>query len=160
MVFRGSRLVALSVLLGGAALLSSACGNDAVGVEACRTIEEARCKRAPQCGVDMSVPVHRDSPSHDVDACIRYYNDACLHGLATDKDPGGVATQACVDAIMGPNCSVVLAPETSPACAFLIPPVVEAAAADAGDDAADSGASTDLSDASIETLVDALSQIL
>ncbi len=84
MAFRGSRILAVSFLLAGGAMLSSACGNDAVGVEACRTIEEARCKRAPQCGVDMSVPVHRDTPSHDVDACIRYYNDACLHGLATD----------------------------------------------------------------------------
>jgi len=145
--------------LAGGSILASACGTDAVGVEACRQIEEARCKRAPQCGIDMSLPVHRDTPSHDVDACIRYYRDACLHGLATTKEPGAVQVQACIDAINTPDCTVVKNPETNPACAFLIPPVETTT--DSGTEDTDATTeSTDLSDASVETLVDALSQIL
>lgn len=154
-----SRVVALSFALAAGAIIATACGNDAVGVEACRQIEEARCKRGPQCGIDMSIPVHRGTPSHDVDACIRYYRDACLHGLATDKEPGAVQVQACIDAINTPDCTVVKNPETSPACAFLIPPV-ETPADSGTEDADATTASTDLSDASVETLVDALSQIL
>jgi len=107
-----------------------ACGTDAQGIEACRTIEEARCRRAPSCGVDLSQPVHRDAPKTDVDACIRYYHDACLHGLET-PDPGGPSVQACVAAIQSAGCDVVLHPESNPSCAFL----TAATAADAGADA-------------------------
>ena len=41
-------------------------------------------------------------PRQDVGACKRYYDDACLHGLATTTDPGAVDVQACVDAINNP----------------------------------------------------------
>ena len=121
-----------------AVLAVVACGTDAVGVEACRQIEEARCKMAPNCpssGIDLSKPVHRDSPKTDIDACIRFYRDACLHGLTTPTDPGQVAVKACVDAINQGDCNVLVHPETHPSCAFLVPPP-PATTTDAGTDAA------------------------
>jgi hypothetical protein len=113
-------VVALAVVGLGSAF---ACGTDPVGVESCRQIERARCENAPSCGIALDHPVHRgDSPEDDVRACIRYYDDACLHGLVTDTDPGAVATQACVDAINAGDCAVVKNPETTSACSFLTPP--------------------------------------
>ncbi len=115
-----------------AALLACvlACGTDPVGVEACRKIERVRCESAPACGIDISKPVHSGkSAESDVAACIRYYDDQCLHGLAAGKDPGPQAVDACVNAIITGDCSVVKTPESNAACAFLIPPVTGDAAA-------------------------------
>ena len=81
-------LAALATPLGGLAL--AACGSDAVGIDACRKIEELRCQIAPQC-----------SPGFDVDRCTRFYRDACLNGLQntnTSTDPNTLA-QGCVDAL-------------------------------------------------------------
>ena len=125
-------LVPVALALGLASAV--ACGNDPVGVDACRQIETARCENASSCGIDLSTPVHRgDSPSLDVGACKRYYQDACLHGFVTTEDPGAVRVQECVDVINDPNtsCDVIRAPEKHPSCAFLIPPV--AAPADTAD---------------------------
>lgn len=123
--------VTLPVVASLGVLVLGACGTDAQGIETCRQIEEARCKRAPTCGVDLSIPVHRDSPKTDIDACIRWYHDACLHGLEV-SDPGTPATQACVKAITtSASCDVVVHPESDPACAWLVP----APASDAGSDA-------------------------
>jgi hypothetical protein len=133
------KLISISlVALASATVFLIACGTDATGIEACRQIEEARCRKAPGCGVDMNVPPHRDSPKQDVEACVRYYRDACLHGMAV-ADPGHPQTQSCVDAILAGDCPTVLNPETHPACAFLIPPNTPPpdAAADAPPDAAD-----------------------
>ena len=94
-----------------------------------RQIEEARCYRALECGISLASPVHRGD---DVAACVKFYKDDCLHGLASKNDPGGPKLQACVQAISGGVCSVVVAPETDPACAFLIP--APAAVVDAGAD--------------------------
>src|SRR5262249_8311596 len=103
--------------------LALACGTDAVGVESCRTIEKTRCENAPRCGIDLTKPRHEgSSPDDHVAACARFYDDACLHGLAAPTDPGAVAVQACVDAINAGDCTVVKNPETHPACAFLVPP--------------------------------------
>lgn len=85
----------------------------------------------------MSRPKHRDN--NDVEACINHYRDACLHGFVTPADPGGVAVQKCVDAINSGNCGIVLKPETSPDCAFLLPPPPTPATTDAGTDADDAG---------------------
>jgi hypothetical protein len=120
------------------ALGAGACGTDAFGIEACRQIEEARCRNAPNCGGDfnLGLPPHQDS---DVGSCIRYYRDACLHGLTTPPDPGAVAVKACVDAINEGDCAVIKKPETHPKCSFLIPPPPPAtpdAAADVAPDAA------------------------
>jgi hypothetical protein len=127
----------LFATLASATLALAACGTDATGVEACRQIEEARCKKAPGCGVNMNVPPHKGSASQDIDACVRFYRDACLHGMSV-ADPGGPATQSCVDAITNGDCPTVLHPESNAACVFLIPPNTPApdAAADAPADAA------------------------
>lgn len=120
-----------------------ACGTDAVGIEACREIEGARCELAPACGIDMSIPKHWGGSGTDVTSCQRYYRDACLHGLASGIEPGNVALQDCVAAVRAGDCNVVRTPELHPACAFLIPPapppepvVVDDAGADATSDAA------------------------
>jgi hypothetical protein len=126
---------ALAVLgaLGATYLL--ACGTEPVGVESCRTIEQARCENAPSCGIDLTHPVHEGStPERDVAACIRFYEDACMHGMVAPNDPGSVAVSACVDAINNGDCAVVKNPETHPACAFLVPPApLPAPPQDAGD---------------------------
>jgi hypothetical protein len=134
---RAGVAVAAALVVAGA----MACGSEAVGVAACRKIEGARCENARSCGLDLTKPVHRsDSPSDDVGACKRFYEDACLHGLVTPTEPGSVAVQACVDAINStPDCEIVKSPEKSPACAFLVPPApaptetVDAATVDAAD---------------------------
>ena len=136
--------------LGAAA---AACGNGAVGVQACRDIETARCESAPSCpaslpageGTDLSSPVPTGDP---VAACVRYYNDACLHGLETSVAPSNVAVNACVSAIQAAGkaaakgntaaCATIVSPQNVAACAFLIPidagtPAVADAAATSAD---------------------------
>ena len=128
-------LVLAALALGLATAL--ACGTDGVGVDACRQIEGARCESANSCGIDLSKPVHRtDSPSGDVGACKRYYEDACLHGLVTTEDPGAVKVQDCVNVLNDPatSCDIVRNPEKHPSCAFLIPPAAPVVPADAAAD--------------------------
>jgi hypothetical protein len=140
----------IGLLVGTAVVVISvaACGTDAVGIETCRQIEDARCQQAVHCpvatvdgGIDLSLPVHRNSPTTDIASCIRYYHDACLHGLAV-PDPGAVVANACIAAINTGDCQTVAHPETAPACAWLIPPaaVISDAAADV--DAADAAIDT------------------
>lgn len=132
---------ALLVGLAGVGLAAAmACGTQPVGVESCRKIEIARCENANACGIDLSKPVHRgDTPSLDVGACKRYYEDACLHGLVIPEDPGAVIVDACVEAINDPanGCDVVKSPEKHPKCAFLLPPAAPAPAPVAPDAATD-----------------------
>jgi len=117
----------------------SGCGTDAVGVDACRQVEEARCQQAPSCGISLEPPY--SNAGTDVDACIRFYDTACLHGLASGNDPGAIDVNACVNAINNNGCSVVTAPETDPNCAWLIPPTPPSVpdASDATTDASDAG---------------------
>ena len=114
---------------------ATGCGTSATGIDACRQIEGARCRRAPACGILLQPPYH--TVGSDVDACIRFYDLACLHGL-TVNDPGSAAVQACTLAINDNGCAVVQRPESDPACAWL-----DAGAAssspDASADAADAG---------------------
>jgi hypothetical protein len=133
---RGSVLLALAVAV-ATAPLAAACGTDAVGVDACRQIESARCQQAPGCNISLQPPYHQTGT--DVDACIRFYDSACLHGLASGNDPGQTALNACVKAIQNNGCSVVQAPETDPACSFLVPAGEDASSASTPD------ASTDVS---------------
>jgi hypothetical protein len=142
-----SRHAALALLLPALAGPASACGTDAIGIDACRRIESARCKAAPTCHVALDPP--HTTAGTDVDACIRFYDTACLHGLAVNSDPGTTAVNACVAAIGDHPCSpgganLVQTPEQDPACAWLVPPP---AAADAGSGAAD-GPQAEASDAS------------
>jgi hypothetical protein len=96
---------------------AGACGTDAVGVDTCRRIESERCMRAPGCGFSLQPPYHTSGT--DVAACVRFYDEACLHGLAGVGDPGRVEADQCVAAIGDGGCSVVLHPESDPACAWL-----------------------------------------
>ncbi len=138
---RGSVLLALAVAA-ATAPLAAACGTDAVGVDACRQIEDARCQQAPSCNISLQPPYHQ--AGSDVDACIRYYDTACLHGLASGNDPGQTAVNTCVQAIQTGGCAVVEAPETDPACSFLIPAGQDAAIPSLPQDAS-SDAATDAS---------------
>ena len=85
----------LSTSLAAGALLTAlapaSCGTDAVGVEACRTIETARCEAATACGFT----------AEKVESCTLFYRDQCLHGVES-ADAGVPATEvidACVAAI-------------------------------------------------------------
>lgn len=70
-------------------LVASGCGSDAVGVDACRDIEAARCEAAQHCGfLDESV-----------EQCQRFYRDHCLHGIKSGKEPGDIALDRCIGAI-------------------------------------------------------------
>jgi hypothetical protein len=126
-------MVALALLLVGPAAVNG-CGTDAVDVDGCRQIEEARCRQAPACGIALDTP--NFTSGTDVDACVRYYDDACLHGLAVN-DPGPSAVSACVAAIEADTkakdgCIVVRAPQTDVvACGWLQPAPTNDAAADA-----------------------------
>ena len=59
-------LVALSV---------AHCGNDAVAVEACRTIESKRCEASMGC-------IDSIADEDDVTSCQLFYRDQCLFGMA------------------------------------------------------------------------------
>jgi len=123
-----------------ASALAWACGTDAVGVDTCKRIERERCRWVVACGINVDTPTRlkRDLGTTGVDDCIRFYDDACLHGMAV-ADPGDAAVAACIDAINSGNCDVVRHPETDPACAWLIPPPDSGSNVDAAD-AADASA--------------------
>jgi hypothetical protein len=133
MAMRGTPFLAfLSFLVLAAS--APACGTDAVGVEACREIENARCNRTVECGISLEQP----RPAGDaVEACRRFYLDACLHGIQSAKDPTVAEKKACIEAITAGSCDVVREPQRAPACAFIIPP----------DTPADAGADTSTTDA-------------
>ena len=123
--------------LAAVAAVGAGCGTDATGVEACRQIEDARCRRAPGCGIAIEPPY--STMGSAVDACIRFYDTACLHGLES-SDPGPVVVGQCVAAIRDGGCTIVASPEKSPACAWLSPtPLPEAAPADVVEAEADGG---------------------
>lgn len=87
-----SYLRALSATLLSAAttftlVTASGCGTNAIGVDDCRDIQQARCRAGKACGIVDDVP-----------ACERYYRDHCLHGLAISP-PAGTSVAACVDVI-------------------------------------------------------------
>jgi hypothetical protein len=125
--------MAFGLAAGGALLLFGACGTSAVDVQACRTIEEARCERAQACGISLATPVH---DGNNVDFCIRFYDDQCLHGLVTQQVPGTTAVNACV-ADINKSCTYVINPQASTNCSFLIPGLDASVSEDAGDSGAD-----------------------
>jgi len=134
------RIIGLAAL----SLCAASCGTSPVGVNACKQIEEARCRRAPACGVSLQPPF--STSGSDVDECIRFYDVECLHGLEV-PDPGPAAVSACVSAVQSSACDAG-SPlfETDPSCDWLTQiPVAEAAvvvveaAADVDDAAADAG---------------------
>jgi len=131
-MLRGPLLLALAGLA-AAVPLAGGCGTGAVGIDACRQIEDARCRKAPDCQINLQPPYHQ--AGSNVDECIRFYDAACMHGFASNNDPGASAVSACVAAIENNGCSVVQSPESDPACSFLIP-----AGTDGGTDASDAAA--------------------
>ena len=67
---------------------ASGCGTDAIAVDECRDIENARCEAGKFCGfVD------------DVEQCKRFYRDQCLHGMAAGERPGALRIKECVATI-------------------------------------------------------------
>ncbi|WP_437603517.1 hypothetical protein [Sorangium sp. So ce590] len=90
--------------LGAVTLATQSCGNDAVGVDACRQIEAARCEAAAAC------PEWVGSADADerVKTCVEFYWDQCLHGIENDgtggdnraaAEPTDGQVKACVDAV-------------------------------------------------------------
>jgi hypothetical protein len=107
----------------------ASCGNGAVGTNACRQIEEARCRKAPSCpNISLEPPYH--TADGDVQACIRAVDIACLHGLPV-ADPGGASVSLCVAAIQNDGCGTVDAPQTDPACAWLVAPAASSSSSSA-----------------------------
>ena len=123
--------IALTLALAGT-LAGGGCGTDAVGTDACRKIEQTRCRKATSCP-DLGL-----RGSVGVEECVQYARDRCLHGLAV-ADPGPPAIDACVAAIAeASSCEIVASPETAPACAFLkAPTTVDAGPDTPSDDATD-----------------------
>jgi hypothetical protein len=131
------------VAAGAISLVASAfvaCGTDAMGTDACRKIEQARCRKAPAC------PELHVQPGTGVEECTQFARDRCLHGLAV-PDPGPAAVDQCVAAIEAAStCDGIDAPETLPACTFLLPlptpdagPEAAEAASDASEDLPEGG---------------------
>jgi hypothetical protein len=129
----------LVALLGLAAAIgfALACGQAANGVDACTSIEHARCNWIVQCFADSGLPNYGlPTPTSNfgpnglgaVDECYRFYDDACLHGLVTTITPTDTQVGSCVMAInSATDCNIVFNPGEADACAFLT--------ADAGSDA-------------------------
>ena len=86
--------VALAIGLPALAAAVS-CDSGAVGVNACRDIEDARCEAGLPCGIIA-----------DVAACKRFYRDHCLHGLASLTVPSADQVGACTNTIaLAGECS-------------------------------------------------------
>jgi hypothetical protein len=77
-----------SAMLAFLVVHASGCGTEAVGVDECRDIEDARCEAGKYCGL-----------GDDVDACKRFYRDQCLHGMASGDRPGAPRVKECVATI-------------------------------------------------------------
>lgn len=135
------RVGALAVLWVGAMgllVFATGCGTSPVGVGACKQIEEARCRRAPACGVSIQPPY--STSGSEVDECIRFYDVQCLHGLAV-ADPGTDAVNACVASIQTSPCNGGLPLfETATACDWLTTLPAAEASADAEESETDAGA--------------------
>ncbi len=153
------RLLSATLLSAASAfglVAASGCGTEAVGVDACRDIELARCDAGPHCGL-----------IEDAAACRRFYRDHCLHGLAAPaargasvaacvnviKAAGRCAAEdaesslaACSEPVTSPQpglqraCDVVSHPERASECAFLLPD--DAPEATGGQPAADGAGGT------------------
>jgi hypothetical protein len=123
----GSRVVVVLLAIAITVAFALACGQAANSVDACTSIEHARCNWIVQCFADAGplpygLPTRRSDSdaSSPVDDCYRYYNDACLHGLVSNVQPSAASVTACVTAINNAtDCTIVYNPETADACAFL-----------------------------------------
>jgi hypothetical protein len=118
-------------------LVAAACGTDPQGVDACREIEQARCRRAPSCP-ELGIPADQ------VTACIEFTRDQCLHGLATN-DPGAPVVDKCASAIENPatSCALVASPQDIAECSFIVPPEEQDAGRVVNPDASAAGLDAD-----------------
>ncbi len=138
----GAAPVARTLALALSLAVPIACGSGAAGIDACKQVESARCRAAGACGVQLEPPY--STAGGDVDACIRFYDVACLHGLASGSDPGQAAVSGCVGAIADHPCAkgrpnLVLSPEKDPMCSWSVPPASTTPAADAAASAGEGG---------------------
>lgn len=80
------------------ALGAAACSTDAVGIDACRQIETARCEAQPACkGDPASTGIVTEE---QVENCVTFYRDGCLVGIENDaEEPSEGDTKDCVEAI-------------------------------------------------------------
>ncbi len=87
---RSAAVIGCALGLGAAV---TGCGTDAVGVDACRRIEQARCELVLGCpGSGVEDP-------QDVEDCQLYYRDQCLFGVADGVSPEGWMVEACITAL-------------------------------------------------------------
>jgi hypothetical protein len=135
----------LAVAIALALLAAAGCGNGANGVASCKQIEEARCAYAAancqsgDAAIQLTPPYTTNGSAQQ--ACDRYYDTACLNGLANNPPNGNTSVTDCVAAIQKGPCAVAETPWNYPACAWLIPPNTPEASTDAdaeGGDASDS----------------------
>jgi hypothetical protein len=119
-----------------ALVVAGGCGTDAEGTAECRAFERVRCQAAAACGYP------------DVDECIRFQRDQCLHGVALESisdaqldvctedvaragrcaegQGPSTAARSCSEpvatsAAATTACDVVRSPELAVSCAFLVP---------------------------------------
>lgn len=91
------------------------CGTDAVGIGDCRELERARCAAGPACGFP------------DVEACVRYERDHCLHGVPLESISAGQIDACVLDVQRAGECAAGQGPAT-PADACAVPVALVAAA--------------------------------
>jgi hypothetical protein len=72
-------------------LAIASCSTGAVGTQACREVETARCQAAAACGFSAD----------QVSNCTLFYRDQCLDGIqnTTDNPPSTAEIQGCIDAV-------------------------------------------------------------
>ena len=103
----------LSVPLAAGVLLTvfapTSCGSDAVGVDACRAIETARCEAATACGFT----------DEKVQSCTLFSRDECLHGVenADAGEPAATSVDACVAAVNATAACAKAGAKTIEGCA-------------------------------------------
>jgi hypothetical protein len=104
-------LAALSVLpLVG---LAPSCSTAAVGVEACRSIESARCDALVSCPKEQ-----HGFTADQAEACKLFYRDDCLHGIENNADGGVVMTEGeCAKAIAATAACAKAGAKTMAGCA-------------------------------------------
>ena len=80
------------------------CKTGAIGVEACRKVEYARCEAANSCGLVGSLS-----------ECVRFAHDNCLHGFGADTDPRASDVDLCVAALQAAHACVADQGNVTPA---------------------------------------------
>ncbi|MBL8743247.1 MAG: hypothetical protein JNK04_19185 [Myxococcales bacterium] len=94
MQLRKATAAACALFLLGALGLGG-CSTDAVGIEACRTIQTARCEVAPTCLGQEDFSIETED---QVENCKTYYIDGCLVGVE-NPDAGDETGKDCEKAI-------------------------------------------------------------